>query len=39
LLLLQQDVEEDAIGNSDSMQQAKETHQYYGYGVDGRNHS
>ncbi len=34
-LLLQKDVEEDAIGNSDGMQQAKESHQYDSYGDDG----
>ncbi len=35
-LLLQQDVKEATIGDSDGMQQAKESHQYNGYGVDGR---
>jgi hypothetical protein len=33
-LLLQRDVKEYAINNSDGMQQAKETHQYNGYRVD-----
>jgi hypothetical protein len=35
-LLLQWDVEEEAIGDLDGMQQAEESHQYNGYGVDGR---
>ncbi len=34
-LLLPQDVKEDGIRNSDGMQQAKKSHQYDGYGVDG----
>ncbi len=35
-LLLKRDVKEDAIGNSNGMQQAKESHQYDGYGVNGQ---
>ncbi len=34
-LLLQRDVEEYTIDNLNNMQQAKETHQYNGYKVDG----
>jgi hypothetical protein len=36
VLLLQWDVKENAIGNSDSAQQAQKSHEYDGYRINGR---